>query len=221
MAKFRIFCVIGKSGSGKGTQIELLKNKLKPVKHIYSGDMLRAFIKQDSALAKKVSAKINKGYLAPDWLTDYLWQTELLNLPASTPNIIFEGTPRTIAQALVMDEVCQWMFGIKPIAIHLDISDQEAKKRLLKRLVCKKCGQPVPYKLLDQNPKICPVCGGPIIKRKDDNNKAILNRLKFFKKEVLPTIDYYKTKKRLIYVNGKQDVPEVFKELWSKLKKII
>lgn len=219
MKKLNVFCVIGKSGSGKGTQIELLKRKLGNIKHIYSGDMLRAFIKSDGELSKKVAKEMNIGNLAPDWLTNYLWQTEILNLKKSVDCIVFEGTPRTIPQALIIDEVCQWMFETKPVVIHLDISDKEAKRRLLIRLVCKKCGKPVPYKMLKQNLKKCPFCGGPLEKRKDDNSKAILNRLKFFKKEVLPTLSYYKTQKRLVYVNGEQDVPEVFAELWRKLSK--
>jgi len=217
--KFKVFCVIGKSGSGKGTQVELLKKKFKSVKHIYSGDALRIFVKSDGKLSKKVASEMNRGDLAPDWLTNYLWQTELLNLKKSVNRVIFEGTPRTISQALIMDEVCQWMFETKPIAIHLDISDREAKRRLLIRLVCKKCKQPVSYKMLTQNPKKCPLCGGPLEKRKDDNSKAILNRLKFFKKDVLPALEYYKKQKRLVYVNGEQDVPEVFAELWRKLSK--
>ncbi len=221
MSKFRVFCVIGKSGSGKGTQVELLKKKLKDVKHIYSGDLLRAFIKSDGKLAKKIAKEMNIGNLTPDWLTNYLWQTELLNLKKSVDCVVFEGTPRTIPQALTIDEVCQWMFETKPIAIHLSISDFEAKRRLLIRLICKKCGRPVPYKMLKQNPKKCPLCGGPLEKRKDDSSKAILNRLKFFKKDVLPTLKYYKKQKRLISVNGEQDVPEVFDELWRQLKKRI
>ena len=219
MKKFKVFCVIGKSGSGKGTQVELLKKKLKGAKHIYSGDMLRAFIKSDGKLAKKIAKEMNIGNLAPDWLTNYLWQTELLNLKKSVDCVVFEGTPRTIPQAVIMDEVCQWMFDTKPILIYLDISDFEAKRRLLVRLVCKKCGKPVPYKMLAQNPKTCPFCGGPLEKRKDDNPEAILNRLKFFRKEVLPTLAFYKKQKRLVYVNGEQDVPDVFSELWKKLGK--
>lgn len=217
MKKIKVFCLIGKSGSGKGTQIELLKRKLGKIKHIYSGDMLRAFIKSDGELSKKVAKEMNIGNLAPDWLTNYLWQTELLNLEKSFGYIVFEGTPRTIPQALIIDEVCQWMFETKPIAIHLDISDLEAKRRLLIRLICKECGKPVPYKMLAKKPKKCPFCGGPLEKRKDDSAKAILNRLKFFKKEVLPTLEYYKKQKRLIDVNGGQDVSDVFSELLAKL----
>lgn len=220
-SRFKVFCVIGKSGSGKGTQVELLKKKIRPVKHIYAGDMLRAFIKQDKLVAKRVAAKMNQGFLAPDWVTNYLWQAEILNLKRGINNIVFEGTPRTVPQAVILDEVCQWMFDAKPIAVHLDISDKEAKKRLLIRLVCKKCKQPVPYKMLGFNPKTCSFCGGLVEKRRDDNAKAILNRLKFFKKDVSPTLAYYKKQNRLINVNGEQDVPEVFKELWVKLKRKI
>lgn len=219
MAKIRVFCIIGKSGSGKGTQVELLAKKLKGVKHIYAGDKLREFIKQPSALARKVAQRINQGYLAPDWLTDYLWQTELFQLSPTVRNILFEGTPRTVNQALTLDEVCRWMFETEPIAIYLDISDKEAKRRLLKRLVCQKCHQPLPYQLLAHPPKQCPFCGGPIVKRRDDREEAISERLKFFRKEVLPTIEFYNKKGRLIHVNGEQDVPAVFQELWEKLRK--
>jgi adenylate kinase len=217
--KISVFCVIGKSGSGKGTQVELLKEKIKKLLHIYSGDLLRAFVKSSHPLAKKIGLMIDKGNLAPDWITDYLWQKELLDNRKKISGVVFEGTPRTVSQAKILDDACQTMFDVLPIAIYLDISDKEAKKRLLKRLVCKKCKLPVPYKLLDLNPKTCSFCGGPIIKREDDNTKSILERLKFFRDDVMPAIDWYKERKRLIHVNGEQDEPEVFKELWDKLKR--
>jgi len=102
--KFQVFCVIGKSGSGKGTQVELLKKKFKDVFHIVLGDLLRAFIKQDNRIARTVGAKMNKGELAPDWLADYLWQKEFMKRAGKVRFVIFEGNPRTIKQAEELEE---------------------------------------------------------------------------------------------------------------------
>ncbi|HCI05202.1 TPA: hypothetical protein DEX28_00450, partial [Patescibacteria group bacterium] len=182
--KFQVFCVIGKSGSGKGTQVELLKKKFKDVFHIVLGDLLRAFIKQDNRIARTVGAKMNKGELAPDWLADYLWQKEFMKRAGKVRFVIFEGNPRTIKQAEELEDFCKTVFNSLPLAVYLNISDSEAKRRLLIRLICKKCKKPVPYKMLAQNPKKCPFCGGPLEKRKDDGAKAILKRLVWFRTEV-------------------------------------
>ncbi|OGY38779.1 MAG: hypothetical protein A2391_02300 [Candidatus Brennerbacteria bacterium RIFOXYB1_FULL_41_13] len=220
MSKFHVFCIIGKSGSGKGTQVELLKKKLGKTKHIINGDLFRAFIKLDNLLSKKTKKVVNSGGLPPAWLSAYLWQTEFLKpISAGTKSAIFEGTPRRIWEADILDDVSDYLFDQRSVAIYIDISDKEAKQRLLIRLVCKKCKQPVPYKLIKLNPKKCSFCGGGIEKRKDDDEQAILKRLTWFKTDVLPTVEYYKKKGRLVHVNGEQDVPLVFKELWSKLSK--
>ncbi len=219
MKKFKVLCVIGKSGSGKGTQVELLKKKLGKARHIVSGDLFRAFINSKHPLASRIGKIVNSGDLPPAWFSALLWETELIRFTNLKVRIvIFEGTPRRVWEAELLDEISQFMFNSKPVAIHLAISDKEAKRRLLIRLVCKKCLQPVPYKLLAQRPKKCSFCGGPVERRKDDNAKAILNRLQFFRKDVLPTLKYYQRQKRLIQVNGEQGVVQVFAELWRKLK---
>ncbi len=220
MKKLKVFCVIGKSGSGKGTQVELLKRKLGKNHHIVNGDLFRVFIKSSHPFAKRIGRIVNSGGLPPAWFSAYLWEGELIkfnNLKVKT--VIFEGTPRRVWEAELLDNVCEFMFRVKPIAIYLDISDKEAKKRLLRRLVCKRCKQPVPYKLIDENPKKCSFCGGPIIRRKDDDEDSIKKRLSWYRTEVLETIEYYKKQKHLVYVNGEQDVADVFSELWRKLSK--
>lgn len=221
MKKTRILCVIGKSGSGKGTQVELLKEKINDARfmHVVSGDLLRAFIRQKNPLAQKVGGMMNRGNLAPDWLTDHLWQAEFLKNIGKISGAVFEGTPRTLNQTHLIDDVCATMFDVKPFAVYVAISDAEAKRRLLIRLVCAKCKQPVPYHLIASRPKTCSLCGGPIVRRKDDNEKAILNRLRFFRKSVVPVIAWYRKQNRLIYVNGEQDVSAVFSELWNGLRK--
>lgn len=222
MKKIKVFCVIGKSGSGKGTQVELLKKKLGKTLHIVNGDLFRAFIKSRHPFAKKIGKIVNSGGLPPAWFSAYLWESELIkSVDQKVKTVIFEGTPRRVWEAELLDNVSGFMFNSKPVAVYLDISDKEAKKRLLKRLVCKKCKQPVSYKLIDKNPKKCRFCGGLIIKRKDDDEDSIRKRLSWYRTEVLGTISYYKKQKRLIGVNGEQDVPDVFDELWRKLKKKI
>jgi adenylate kinase len=220
MKKLKVFCVIGKSGSGKGTQVGLLKKKLGKTLHIVNGDLFRAFIKSSHPFAARIGKIVNSGGLPPAWFSAYLWEGELIRFTdAKVKTAIFEGTPRRVWEAELLADISQFMFNSKPIAIYLDISDKEARKRLLKRLVCKKCKQLVPYKLLDKNPKKCGFCGGPIIRRKDDDEDSIKKRLSWYRTEVWETIKYYKKQKCLVYVNGEQDVPDVFSELWSKLKK--
>lgn len=223
---FHVFCFVGRSGCGKGTQVKLLKRKYSGLFEIETGELFRDFSAGKSAVAQKTNKIVDSGALPPYWLSFHLWFSALLEFAKSAKmkkyrGIIFEGTPRREIEAKLMDEAVEFIFGVKPIMIYLDISEKEAYSRLLKRLVCKKCGAPLAVSLLDKKIKKCPECGGPIGRRDDDGLNGIKHRMEFFRKNVLGVVKHYRSQRSLVEVNGQQSVEAVFAELWQKLSKKI
>lgn len=219
---FKVFVVLGRSGSGKGTQVKMLQKRHKGLYHIETGALLRELSKEKNSLGRKVKETINRGELVPYSFVAYLWAKELIKVFSQGKRwqgVVFEGSPRKLVEAKMMDQAINFIFGIQPIAIHIDVSRQEVVRRLLKRVVCQKCSQPIPYKLLAKNIVHCPSCGGKIMRRADDTPQAIKERMEFFKRNVMPSIRHYQKDKRLLTVNGGQPADKVFKDFWSLLKK--
>lgn len=213
--------LLGRSGSGKGTQLNLLKRKF-PLIEIDSGGLIRQFVKQKSSLAKSVRERINQGFLAPTWLVVYLWLKKILNLKgrASNYGLIFEGSPRSLMEAKILEEALDLMDRKNLKVIYINVPKEEVYKRLLARRICNKCGKEYSIFLRPRLAKTlkCPVCGGKLVRRKDDNPKAIKNRMAYFEKEVMPVIRYFRKRKKLIEINGVGSVKEVFERILKNLE---
>jgi adenylate kinase len=208
--------LLGPSGSGKGTQARLLTKDFK-LFHINTGGDLREIAKENTPLGIKVKNIIENGYLAPSWLVFYSWFKKVADLPQNK-GVIFEGAPREIIEAKRMDEVFSFLGKEERVFIYLKVNFKEAQKRILNRRLCSKCQTEVSLVL---TPKIahCPKCGGKLEKRADDNPKAVVKRFVFFKKNVMPVINYYKKQNRLIVINGDQPIKKVYKDILSNLKR--
>ena len=207
---------LGRSGSGKGTQLNLLKNKFN-LEEIDSGALLRSFIKQKNSLAGEIKKIITKGALVPSWVVVYLWLKKLLNLK-SQKEVIFEGSPRRLAEAYILEESLKLMKR-KFIVIYLNVSEKEVMRRLSLRRICEKCGKEYSLEFYPNLTK-CPKCGGKLIHRNDDTIKGIKNRLLYFRKDILPVINYFKKKKLLIEINGEGPVKEIHQRILNALNKI-
>jgi len=132
---------------------------------------------------------------------------------------IIDGSPRKIFEAYLMDELLEWYEwkeNLRLVLIH--ISDKEAIWRLTKRRQCKKCKEIIPFVGEFRKVKKCPKCGGRLVKRSDDTLAAVKNRLKWFKTDVQPIINYYRRTGRLIKINGEQPIEGVFKDVLKSLK---
>lgn len=114
-----------------------------------------------------------------------------------------------------MDEALGWYEWDKNIKVILvDISDEEAVKRIALRKICPNCGTIISNaEQMDGEIENCPNCGNKLEKRQDDIKEGALKRLAWFKSEVGPVIDYYKEQNRLIAVNGEQSVEKVFEDI--------
>lgn len=181
--KEHILLLIGPSGSGKGTQIEFLKKRVKNARVIYPGQILRDLVSRPTLTAKFLRPYLQKGLLVPGWLASFTWMKVLFQELIEGESIIFDGTPRQVSEAKLLDEVIGWYKKPLPKAIFIDIGPEVAWRRLLER------------------------------GRFDDTELAIKERLKFFRKNVLPVVKYYEKRKRLIRVNGEQSEKKVDEDI--------
>lgn len=208
---------IGLSGSGKGTQARLLAEKYN-FEYIEIGKLLRAEAKKDTEFGRKVNQIINiEGKLLPDQMVYEIIKRKFVEI-SSDKKVIFDGYPRTIQQVWDLDKMLAECDREVYLVFNIQISDQEALKRLSKRLICGDCKAV----FQENNLKIgseCPKCGGKIIKRKDDTPEKIKTRLAWAHKELKPVIEHYQKKGILVNINGERDPKIIHRDLVQHLAK--
>ncbi len=215
-----IIVLLGKSGSGKGTQAELLEKKF-GLNYIGSGDLLRARGRKLDFTGKKIINVLNKGGLVPVSVIFKLWvdKVEILKNKKNLKGFIMDGNPRKLFEAYLIDDIFGWYEWDKNIKVILvDISNKVAIKRIITRRICKKCKEIIPFIGEFRKIKKCPKCGNELTHRSDDTLKATKNRLSWFRKDVQPIINYYRKTGRLIKINGEQSIENVFKDILKVLK---
>lgn len=209
--------ILGPSGSGKGTQAEILARRF-GLKVLDGGEYLRKLMASKGKESRRLAKKMNKGNLAPtDIIRDWM-EKQIFSKPVSR-GLIFSGQPRMIGEAKLTFKWFKESGRTLPLVIFLKVSIREVLKRLEKRYICSKCKKV--YTLIALPDKPCKACGGEIIKRTDDVPKMIRNRLAYFKTQVAQTLKFFKSKGILIEVNGEQSVEETHKEIIRKIEKYL
>lgn len=193
--------LLGPPGAGKGTQAAELAQAL-AIPTISTGNIIRAAVKEGTPVGIIAKEYINKGELVPDETVVNLVEERLKDDDCKN-GYILDGFPRTIAQAEIMDKT-----GIAvDKVVNIEIGDEIIVKRLSGRRVCLKCG--AAYHIDTIPPKkegICDVCGDALVKREDDDESVILNRLSVYHKQTEPLISYYEKQGKLISVSGEGDI---------------
>ena len=209
--------LIGAQGSGKGTQAELLSQAL-GVPHIASGDLFRKAIDEKTELGVKAKAYIDRGELVPDELTVTM-VVKRLEEPDCAQGVLFDGFPRTVAQAEVLDKGLQEIGKQIDLAIYLQVPREELLKRLSGRYICR-ANQHV-YNILTHPPKVAGICdidGSELYQRSDDTGEAVQKRLDIFFNETIRLLDYYGKQNKLVEVDGDQDIDKVQQSLLSVIQ---
>jgi len=201
---------LGRSGSGKGTQAELLSKKFSLI-NIDTGDVLRALAKKEDKFGTTILKTITQGQLVPVWLVVYCWLNRLFRI-APEKGIIMEGSPRQLEEAKILEEVFIWLGRENFKVIYLRVPEKEITGRLLARRICSKCGREFSLNFTPQL-KECPYCQGKLIRRQDDYPGAIKNRMLFFQKKILPVINYFRRKKILIEVDGEGSIEDIHERI--------
>ena len=209
--------LVGAQGSGKGTQAVLL-SRILGVPHIASGDLFRKAIDEKTELGMKAKAYIDRGELVPDDLTVTM-VVKRLEEPDCSQGVLFDGFPRTVAQAEVLDKGLQEVKKQIDLAIYLQVPREELLKRLSGRYICR-ANQHV-YNINTHPPKVADVCdidGSELYQRSDDTGEAVQKRLDIFFNETIRLLDYYGNQKKLVEVNGNQDIELVQQSLLSVIR---
>ena len=193
--------LLGAPGAGKGTQAELLTEKLS-IPAISTGNMLREAMANGTELGKKAKQYMDEGALVPDELILGI-VADRVSQPDCEKGFILDGVPRTLAQAEALESK-----GIQiDHVVSIEVDDAQIEGRMTGRRVCAKCG--ASYHIVANPPKaegICDSCGGELIIRKDDKPETVRHRLEVYHASTEVLKDFYGKLGRLRTVNGDQTI---------------
>lgn len=193
--------LLGAPGAGKGTQAELLVEKL-GIPAISTGNMLREAMANGTELGKKAKKFMDEGALVPDELILGIVADRVAQ-PDCQKGFILDGVPRTLKQAQALEEA-----GVKiDHVISIEVSDSEIEGRMTGRRVCPKCG--ASFHVVANPPKVdgrCDSCGAELIIRKDDAPETVRHRLEVYHASTEVLKDFYEKLGRLRLVNGSQPI---------------
>ena len=207
--------LMGCPGAGKGTQSAKLQDAFH-LKHISTGDVLRAEIAAGTALGQEIAGIINKGNLVPNELMISM----LENIVKSTDKgIIFDGFPRTVAQAEALDAMMKRLNREITEVIMIDLPESEVVSRITSRRQCRKCGE-ILHIAPGSSANQCPVCGGELYTRADDTAERVKHRLEVYHTETLPVKNFYQNSGKYVEINGNQTPEQVFEDIVAVLKKV-
>jgi adenylate kinase len=216
---FMNLILLGGPGSGKGTQAGRIQNQFGVV-HISTGELFRENIKNQTELASLAKSYMDKGDLVPDEVTVGMVR-ERMKDPETEAGVLFDGFPRTIAQAEALDDLMLQLAREINMVLNLTVSDEEIVRRLSGRLICKKCELPF-HK--DFSPfQTCPYkkCEGEhLYQRDDDKPETVRARLRVFQEQTAPLIDYYDDQGKLVTVDGEGGVDSVFELIREVLEAV-
>ena len=200
--------LLGPPGAGKGTQARRLVEERDMIQ-LSTGDMLRDARKSGTDMGKRVAAVMDAGELVTDEIVIGLIEERLKGDNAG--GFIFDGFPRTLAQADALGDLLAKFNAHLDSVIELRVDDEALVKRISGRFTCGKCGEV--YHDDTKRPKVegtCDVCGAQDMRRRaDDNEESLRTRLMEYYKKTSPLIGYYYAKGKLNSVNGLAEMDKV------------
>jgi adenylate kinase len=205
--------LLGPPGGGKGTQAKRLQDKYGLVQ-LSTGDMLRAAAASGSEVGKRAKAVMDAGQLVSDEIVIAIID-ERLDQPDMAKGAIFDGFPRTLAQAEALDAMMARKGKKLDFAIEIRVPDAYLVERITGRFTCGKCGAGYHEKF--QQPKVagtCDACGSTeFVRRPDDNVETVTKRLVAYHDQTAPLLPYYEKRGALKLVDGTQDIADVTRAL--------
>lgn len=206
--------LLGSPASGKGTQAKLLAQKF-GLYHLSTGDVSRELAKKDARLKEIVDS----GKLIPhEEMTMYVINFLTVEKP-SLKNILFEGFPRFIPQYEALEKFLKTKGDDIDIVFSLEVSQEEAIKRISSRRTCSKCCRM--YNVISNpppKPDTCE-CGGKLFLRKDDEPESVKVRFEYYKDNTEKLINFVDEKEKLYRVNGERPIDDIQKDLVEIVEK--
>ncbi len=199
---------IAPPAAGKGTQSSRLSKEFN-LEHISTGDLLREEVKKGNTELKQM---MESGSL----VNDDIILTILKNKLETVNDYILDGFPRNLNQAIALDEMLKQNNAKIDAVIYLDLDKETAKKRIVGRVSCPKCGNVYNTMIDGMNSKvnmICDDCKSSLVKRSDDNEETFNVRFDTYMNETAPLIEYYQNKGNLYQIDSSKNPEEVYQEI--------
>lgn len=209
--------LLGPPGGGKGTQSKLLEEKL-GIPPISTGDILRAAVREGTALGVVASEYMEQGLLVPDSVIIGIVE-DRLNAKDCKKGFLLDGFPRTVPQAAALEEMLGRMGVSLDAAVSLGVPRAEILSRLSGRRTCPDCG--AMYHLMFNPPKesgICDRCEAGLYQREDDSEPTIRARLDVYEKDTAPVRDFFRERGSLCEVDGTGQTAQVFGRILACVK---
>lgn len=204
--------LLGAPGAGKGTQAELICEKLN-IPAISTGNIIREAMKQGTEMGKKAKERVDAGQLVPDEVVIGIIK-ERLSQDDCKGGFILDGFPRTIPQAEALDTM-----GIEiDKVLSIEVADENIIRRMSGRRVCPDCG--ASYHIEYKKPAvegICNACGASLIIRKDDKPETVLDRLNVYHEQTEPLKEFYNGKGKLVTVEGQEELKDTTRLTFAAL----
>ena len=205
--------LLGAPGAGKGTQAEILCDRLS-IPTISTGNMIREALKSGTEMGQKAKAFIEAGQLVPDEVVigivrDRLQQDDCKN------GFILDGFPRTIPQAEALDRMGVTIDRV----VDINVPDEVITRRVSGRRVCLDCGNT--YHIETKKPQkdgVCDRCGSTLVQRKDDQPETVEERLRVYHEQTEPLRDYYAAAGKLLVMDGRQGIQEIAEQTLAQLR---
>jgi len=206
------FVLLGLPGAGKGTQAARLVERV-GLPHVTTGELFRENIRKGTDLGKEAQSYVESGRLVPDEITIGMLLDRIAQ-PDCSVGCMFDGFPRNIHQARVLDDALSDQGRSIARALHISVSTDELVRRLSGRWSCANCG--AVYHETSQPPKapgVCDACGSELYQREDDKPEVVRRRLEVNAELLEPLMDYYREQGKLFEVDGERDLDEVSSSL--------
>ncbi|MDY0266113.1 MAG: adenylate kinase [Methanimicrococcus sp.] len=203
--------LFGPPGAGKGTQAQKLSQKY-GIPQISTGDILRANVKEGTALGLEAKTYMDNGELVPDSVLIGIIKDRLLQSDCKN-GFLLDGYPRTVPQADALADILNEIQKPIDAVINIVVPNDVLVGRLSGRWMSS-CG--ASYHTVFNPPQkegVCDSCGDALFQRPDDTSEAVLNRLDVYQKQTAPLVDYYDKKGLLKNIDGTKEIDAVFNEI--------
>jgi len=199
--------IFGPPSAGKGTQAQKLSKRY-GIPQISTGDLLRDHVARKTPIGMKVKEILDAGRLGPDDLIVQMIK-ERVSQPDCRDGYLLDGFPRTMNQARELEKMTD-----VDLVLNIMVDPEVLVERAVGRRICPKCG--AVYHVKFNPPKrqgICDKCGSPLIQRDDDKEETVRRRLKVYQEQTAPLIEYYRSKGKLVDIDGSKGIEGVFEQL--------
>jgi len=199
--------LLGAPGSGKGTQAEVIQDRLK-IPAVSTGNIIREAIRNGTEAGLKAKSYVDSGGLVPDEIVVEML-TERLEKDDCKDGYVLDGFPRNVNQARTLDKMGVAIDKV----IEIFVPDEKIVGRMSGRRVCSSCGSSyhVVYKAPVKKPGRCDRCDGELVIRADDKPETVRERLKVYHEQTEPLKDYYDAAGKLFIVEGQEEIEDTIK----------